>query len=128
MRPMVLLLLVLGLASAGRGETPTAVDPRDPLPPGRVEVLVEDLHCATCVKKVARKLYALKGVKKVTGTVSDDLVVVALPANQEVPVAALWSAVEAGGVKPLELRYLDLRLDAEAVAPLLAEAKEKTTR
>lgn len=99
------------------------------LAPGRVEIAVEDLHCKSCAKKVARKLYAVKGVRKVTSSLKHDLVVVTLSKKQAVPAAALWSAVEAGGVPPAELRFDVQRLDAEAMKPLLAAAKsEAVTR
>lgn len=94
------------------------------LAPGRVEIAVGDLHCKSCAKRVARKLYSVKGVKKVASSLADDLVVVTLSAKQAVPAVSLWSAVEAGGVPPVELRFGDKRLDVEAMKPLLAAAKQ----
>ena len=91
-----------------------------PLPPGRVEIRVGDLHCKTCAKKVARKLYAVKGVRKVTSSLKDDLVVALLPADKPVSPEQLWQAVEAGGVKPVELRYADQAIDVEQMKTRLA--------
>ncbi|QDT70702.1 Heavy-metal-associated domain protein [Planctomycetes bacterium MalM25] len=93
------------------------------LPPGRVEVTVADLHCATCAKKVARKLYSLKGVKRVNSSLKDDLVVVTMHARHQAPVVKIWSAVAAAEIPPVEIRYADQRLDAEKMKPLLTAAK-----
>lgn len=98
------------------------------LPPGRVEVAVTDLHCATCAKKVARKLYSVKGVKRVSSSLKDDLVVVTMHARFEPPVAKLWSAVAAADIPPVEIRYADQRLDAEKMKPLLTAAKAAATQ
>lgn len=119
-------VLVLLLA-AGGVSAQDAVAPR--LAPGRVEISVNDLHCATCAKKVARKLYAVKGVKKVSASLEKDLVVVLVPADKPVPAAAIWSAVAASGdVKPVELRFGDQRLDAKQMKPLLASARAAVAR
>ena len=118
------ILLGLTLAFAGvPGSLLLAEEPTAPLPPGRVEIDVEDLHCKSCAKKVARKLYAVRGVKKVQSNLEKDLVVVTLT-NGHAPVpAALWNAVVAGGQKPERLRHADRTLDTEAMAPLLAASK-----
>ncbi|MEO0530556.1 MAG: hypothetical protein AAF266_08260, partial [Planctomycetota bacterium] len=79
-------------------------------------------------KKAARKLYAVKGVRKVRRSLKHDLLVVSLPPKQPVPVAALWSAVAASETPPVELRYADQRLDAEAIAPLLTAYKATVRR
>lgn len=115
-RQALLVGMALLLGSSAVGETPR-------LAPGRVEITVKDLHCATCAKKVARKLYAVKGVRKVSSSLKHDLVVVSLPANQAVPAATIWSAVVSSGIPPVELRFGEQRLDAEAMKPLLAAAK-----
>lgn len=98
------------------------------LAPGIVVVAVEDMHCANCAKKVARKLYALKGVKRVSPSLEKDTVTIHVPADQSVAIVRIWSAVAAGGVKPVELRFGTERLDAEAIAPLLAAAKGSEVR
>lgn len=118
-----LLLSALLVAGAALGETPR-------LPAGRVEIAVEDLHCATCAKKVARKLYAVKGVLKVTSSLKDNVVSVSLsPKLRTIPAGRLWVAAEEAGFPPAELRYADQRLDAEAMKPLLAALPSaKTTR
>ena len=98
------------------------------LAPGVVVVEVEDMHCATCAKKVARKLYAVKGVKRVSTSLEKDTVTVRVPTDRPVGVVRIWSAVAAGGVKPVELRFGTERLDAESIAPLLAAAQASEAR
>lgn len=102
------------------GSTAQAEKPSPRLKPGRVEVSVKDLHCATCAKKVARKLYAIKGVRKVSASVENDLVVAYLPVDHPVPVVAIWSAFAAADLEPVELRHDDQRYDANRIKPLIA--------
>lgn len=108
-------LVAVGSTSFGQGSTPT-------LPEGRVEIDVKDLHCKNCAKKVARKLYAVRGVKQVKSNLKKDLVTVTLTRGVTPEPVTLWTAVDAGGVKPVRLRHADQSLDADAMAPLLAEA------
>lgn len=93
-----------------------------PLPPGRVEVYLEDLHCKTCAKKVSRKLYALRGVSKVETYLQTDKVVIHTPKDRPVATASIWQAVLAGGVKPIEIRFADQQLDSEAMEEVLRQA------
>ena len=127
----VLAVLLVGLVVAPvQAQQPVEAPAQEPakLAPGIVVVAVEDMHCATCAKKVARKLYALKGVKRVSPSLEKDTVTIHVPADQSVTVVRIWSAVAAGGVKPVELRFGTERLDAEAIAPLLAAAKASEVR
>ncbi|TWT46770.1 heavy-metal-associated domain-containing protein [Botrimarina hoheduenensis] len=103
------------------GYLASAEEPRV-LPTGRIEIAIEDLHCGTCAKRVARKLYGLKGVQKVSWDLSADLVVVYQPASQPVSVLPLWAAVTAGGVKPAAIRYEAIHLDAAAIGALQEQA------
>lgn len=114
------LIVVASFASAA---TPAP----KPLPPGVVQVSVENLHCATCAKKVARKLYALQGVKKVSTSLKQNLVTVYLPANKEAPITKLWNAIASADQKPVELRVGSERLNAEEMAPLIAAAVANST-
>jgi copper chaperone CopZ len=115
------VLLVCAIASPVLAQQPVGEPTR--LAPGIVVVAVEDMHCATCAKKVARKLYAVKGVKRVAPSLEKDVVTVHVPADQPVAVVTIWSAVAASGVKPVELRFGTERFDAEAIEPLLAAAR-----
>ena len=98
------------------------------LAPGVVVVAVDDMHCAHCAKKVSRKLYAVKGVKRVSPSLEKDTVTIHVPADQPVAVVRIWTAVAAAGVNPVELRFGTERLDAEAIEPLLAAAKASEVR
>ena len=118
------LLLAIPATAAPSSENQST----KPLPPGRVEVTVTDLHCKTCAKKVARKLYTVKGVKRVTSSLKHDLVVVTMHAKFEVPAAKIWSAVASADIPPVEIRYADQRLNAEQMQPLLTAAKPAATQ
>ncbi len=123
---VLVVLFVCAVAAPVLAQQPMAQTKK--LAPGVVIVAVEDMHCATCAKKVARKLYAVKGVKRVAPSLEKDLVTVHVPADRPVAVVTIWSAVAASGIKPVELRFGTERLDAEAIAPLLAAAKASQVR
>jgi copper chaperone CopZ len=110
---MLLTTLLIGLLAATTAEAPPAA-----LPTGVVEVSVDEIHCAGCAKKIARKLYAVKNVQKVESDLEKAVVTVRLTKGAAVLPAPLWRAVEAGGAKPIELRYADQTVDAKQVAAL----------
>ena len=128
MRAVKVLAVLFACAVAAPVLAQQSVGTPTKLAPGIVVVTVEDMHCATCAKKVARKLYAIKGVKRVAPSLEKDLVTVHVPADQPVAVVRIWSAVAASGVKPVELRFGVERFDAEAIEPLLAAAKGSEVR
>lgn len=97
--------------------------PSKPLPPGQVVIEVEDLHCGSCAKKVARKLYAVQGVKNVSTDLKKDRVTITLTARQPVEPVTLWRAVERGGQKPVLLRHAAERIDPERLAALAGDAE-----
>lgn len=118
-----LLACVLGVLA----QTAQAEEPPKPLPPGQVQISVEDLHCKTCAKKAARKLYALKGVQKVTWDLSADLLTVQASAKQPIAPLAFWDAAVTGGVKPTLLRYADNRLEPAQIEALRPQAAKTDT-
>lgn len=123
MSPLPKLPIVLTLLLAASPAADTLAQPAPaPLPPGRVEIAVEDLHCPSCAKKVARKLYAVRGVKKVSSDVKKDLVFVTLARGATPDPATLWRAVEAGGQTPVLLRFGNQSFDPERIAPLIAKS------
>ena len=127
MRSLVLTVCLFGLALPANAEEATTpatstAEAITPLPAGRVEVRVEDLHCKTCAKKVSRKLYAVRGVKKVETSLKNDLVVIYVPKDKPVDATALWKAVEKGGQTPVDLRYLDQQITKEEMEPQLQAA------
>ncbi|MCH8839611.1 MAG: heavy-metal-associated domain-containing protein [Planctomycetes bacterium] len=66
-------------------------------------IYVGDLHCKTCAKKIARKLYAVKGVVKVRADVKANVAVVTPQAKKTLNVKALWAAARKAGFPPLKL-------------------------
>jgi copper chaperone CopZ len=70
---------------------------------GETAIFVGDMHCAGCAKKVARKLYGVKGVVKVRSDIKIDVTIVTPQKNKQVDPKALWAATEASGILPIKL-------------------------
>lgn len=71
--------------------------------PAPTEIKVEKMHCAGCAKKIAARLYAVRGVKEVRVNVEEKVLFV-LPANNAAPSPrAMWIAVENAKDAPLRL-------------------------
>ena len=51
---------------------------------GETAIFVGDMHCGNCAKKVARKLYGVKGVVKVRSDIKIDVAIVTPQKNREV--------------------------------------------
>ena len=64
---------------------------------------VDDMHCKTCAKKIARKLYAVPGVVAVHADVDKDVALVTPQKNKDLSPRALWEAVQAAKFKPVKL-------------------------
>ena len=64
---------------------------------------VVDLHCKTCAKKIAGKLYSVKGVKRVRTNVKTDLVIITAQKNKKLDVMAIWKAAQKAGFPPKKL-------------------------
>ncbi len=71
--------------------------------PGETIVFVEDLHCATCAKKVTGRLFKLKGVKRVRTSVKFDAAVVTMQAQKALDTVAAWEGLQAAGYQPTRL-------------------------
>lgn len=98
-----------------QADTNTEEEPRV-LPEGVVEIQVENLHCKTCAKTLARKLYTTPGVKRVRTYVDKNLAIVELQPDKEVELVKLWRATEQAKQKPIALLVLDQKLGAEDFA------------
>jgi copper chaperone CopZ len=61
------------------------------------------MHCPTCAKKIAGKLYRVKGVMKVKTDVKKNLAVVTAQSKKQVDPKAAWTAVRQAGFKPAKL-------------------------
>lgn len=93
--------------------------------PGETIVFVEDLHCATCAKKVTSALFKQKGVKRVRTSVKFDAAVVTPQAQKPLDTVAAWAALQKAGYQPTRLVGPDgvFIADGEERAPLkVAEA------
>jgi copper chaperone CopZ len=71
--------------------------------PGETVVFFEDLHCATCAKKVTGQLFKQKGVLRVRTSVKLDAAVVTPQAKKAINPAAAWTALQAAGYQPMLL-------------------------
>lgn len=70
---------------------------------GETAIYVGDMHCAGCAKKIARKLYAVKGVVKVRTDLKADVAVVTPQKKKKLDPDALWLAAEAAGFPAVKL-------------------------
>ena len=55
---------------------------------GETAIFVGDMHCANCAKKVARKLYGVKGVIKVRTDIKVDVAIVTPQRNKQLDAKA----------------------------------------
>lgn len=67
------------------------------LAPGETALYVADLHCKTCAKKIASKLYAVKGVMRVRTDVKGDVVVITPQKKKQLDVQSIWKAAQMAG-------------------------------
>jgi copper chaperone CopZ len=67
-------------------------------------IFVDDMHCANCAKKIARKLYTVNGVVNVQANVSKNFAVITPQAGKTLSPRALWNAVELAKFKPVKLQ------------------------
>lgn len=65
-------------------------------------VYVADMHCAGCAKKIAARLYKVKGVAGVRTQLDADLAIVT-PGKKGVDPEAIWSAMTLAGYPPTKL-------------------------
>ena len=66
-------------------------------------VFVKNMHCETCAKKIARKLYTVPGVVKVRTNVKKNVAVITPQANTNVSPKLVWEAVEAATFQPVKV-------------------------
>ncbi|MEM8865169.1 MAG: heavy metal-associated domain-containing protein [Planctomycetota bacterium] len=109
------LLISAQLVAPSFADTSAGIPADEPrvLPQGTVELQVEQLHCSNCAKKLARKLYATPGIKKVKTDVKANLATIQLQPKKTVELAKLWAAAEAAKQKPVAILVLDKKLVAE---------------
>lgn len=66
-------------------------------------VYVKDMHCNSCAKKIAGKLYAVPGVVSVKTNYKKGTAVVTPQKSKTPSPKALWEAVEAATFKPVKI-------------------------
>ncbi len=74
-----------------------------PIPANTIKLKVNDMHCKTCAKKIARKLYAVPGVVKVAANLKTHTALVTPQKQRNPSPRAMWEAVEKAGFKPVSL-------------------------
>jgi copper chaperone CopZ len=73
------------------------------LAPGETAIYITNMHCPTCAKKIAGKLYRVKGVMRVKTDVKKNLAIVTAQSKKQVDPKAAWTAVRQAGFKPKKL-------------------------
>ena len=71
--------------------------------PHETVIFVDDLHCKNCAKKMARKLYAVKGVVKVRTDLKADVAIVTPQKKKQLDPLALWKAAKTAGFPAIKL-------------------------
>ena len=66
-------------------------------------ITVGDMHCKHCAKKIASKLYTVKGVVKVRTDVKADVAIVTPEKKKQLSTKSLWSASQKAGFQPVLL-------------------------
>jgi copper chaperone CopZ len=99
--------LALGISESRAGDVqPPAASAKAPelkLAANEVALYVSDMHCAGCAKKIASKLYRVKGVVKVRTYLKQNLAIVTPQAKKQIDVKAAWVAVQKAGFKPTKM-------------------------
>ncbi len=66
-------------------------------------IYVKDMHCQTCAKKIASKLYTVPGVVKVTTDLKKGLAIIVPQKSKNPSPKAIWEAVEAATFEPVKI-------------------------
>ncbi len=66
-------------------------------------VYVKNMHCQTCAKKIAGKLYTVSGVLKVRTNYKKNIAVITPQRSKRPSPKALWEAVEAAKFVPVKI-------------------------
>lgn len=71
--------------------------------PAWSSIQVKEMHCAGCAKKIAARLYAVRGVKEVRVDMDKKTLFVAPQQNATLSPRAMWEAVEKAKDFPIRL-------------------------
>ena len=80
-------------------------------------IFVEDMHCKHCAKRLARKLFAVAGVKKVKANIEHDFAVVIPETKKTLSPLALWEAAEAAKFKVIRIETPIQTFETKPVEP-----------
>ena len=94
-RPLLAVLLLTAAVST------SPVDGRGPAP--LTVIVVNDMHCSSCAKKIAGRLYRVPGVARVATSLKQNRAFVTAQQSREPSPRALWEAVEQAGFQPVEM-------------------------
>ena len=88
-------------------------------------ISVGDMHCKHCAKKMASKLYTVKGVVKVRTDVKAGIAIVSPQKKKKLDTKSLWSASQKAGCQPVLLEGPAGRFepDPKTKAPKLVPKK-----
>ena len=67
-------------------------------------IYVTDMHCESCAKKLASKLYTVSGVVQVKANVPKNVAFVVHQKTKDPQPLALWDATEAAGFEIVKLQ------------------------
>jgi copper chaperone CopZ len=108
--PLAFLLLVATPHQSVYAEEPLvesedldAVKKKLKMSPTETAIFVSDMHCGGCAKKVARKLYGVKGVVKVRTDLKLDVAVVTPQKDKKLDNKQLWAATDSSGISPVKI-------------------------
>jgi copper chaperone CopZ len=93
-RRMMLAALLVGLAAPG---TLFAASPTT------TTIHINDMHCPTCAKRIASRLYTVAGVVRVSTDVAKGVAIVTPQSNRQPSPRGLWDAVEKAGFQPTKI-------------------------
>lgn len=92
-------------ASAPKTDSSTWVMPKTKLKstPNETLLYVDEMHCGHCAKKIASKLYAVKGVVKVRTDIKAGVAIITPQNKKKLDPLALWSAAGKSGFPAMKL-------------------------
>jgi len=76
---------------------------QQPQRPPAIQLFVTDMHCKHCAKKIASKLYTVRGVASVTTNVASGQALITPASGQQVSPKKLWESVESIKFTPTKL-------------------------
>lgn len=71
--------------------------------PAWTNIAVKDMCCNGCVKKIAARMYSVRGVKEVRADIEKRTLYVLPQQNATLSPRAMWEAVEKAKEKPIRL-------------------------